>query len=139
MEVQILDVLSTVVVPIATAALGWLGSAYRNKQKKEGDIMANFKQMMSIQNDFISGLKANIDERDAALLESKHVNQRLEAKLDRKDKSIRKANFCKFSNEGNGCPVLLQEEKNYSEYHENLCDKCEHRSQLPTNEFVGLR
>lgn len=133
MEVQILDVLSTVVVPIATAALGWLGSAYRNKQKKEGDIMANFKQMMSIQNDFISGLKANIDERDSALLESKHVNQRLEAKLDRKDKSIRKANFCKFSNEGNGCPVLLQEEKNCGEHHENLCDNCEHRNDTDEN------
>ena len=133
MEVQILDVLSTVVVPIATAALGWLGSAYRNKQKKEGDIMANFKQMMSIQNDFSSGLKANIDERDAALLESKHVNQRLEAKLDRKDKSIRKANFCKFSNEGNGCPVLLQEEKNCGEHHENLCDNCEHRNDTDEN------
>lgn len=133
MEVQTFDVLTTVVVPIATAALGWLGSAYRNKQKKEGDIMANFKQMMSIQNDFISGLKANIDERDAALLESKHVNQRLEAKLDRKDKSIRKANFCKFSNEGNGCPVLLQEEKNCGEHHENLCDKCEHRNDTDEN------
>ena len=133
MEVQILDVLSTVVVPIATAALGWLGSAYRNKQKKEGDIMANFKQMMSIQNDFISGLKANIDERDAALLESKHVNQRLEAKLDRKDKSIRKANFCKFSHAGNGCPVLLQEEKNCGEHHENLCDNCEHRNDTDEN------
>ena len=56
MEVQTFDVLTTVVVPIATAALGWLGSAYRNKQKKEGDIMANFKQMMSIQNNFITGL-----------------------------------------------------------------------------------
>ena len=95
--------------------------------------MANFKQMMSIQNDFISGLKANIDERDAALLESKHVNQRLEAKLDRKDKSIRKANFCKFSNEGNGCPVLLQEEKNCGEHHENLCDNCEHRNDTDEN------
>ena len=133
MEVQTFDVLTTVVVPIATAALGWLGSAYRNKQKKEGDIMANFKQMMSIQNDFISGLKANIDERDSALLESKHVNQRLEAKLDRKDKSIRKANFCKFSNEGNGCPVLLQEEKNCGEHHENLCDNCEHRNDTDEN------
>ena len=133
MEVQILDVLSTVVVPIATAALGWLGRAYRNKQKKEGDIMANFKEMMSIQNNFITGLKTNIDERDAALLESKHVNQRLEAKLDRKDKSIRKANFCKFSNEGNGCPVLLQEEKNCGEHHENLCDNCEHRNDTDEN------
>lgn len=133
MEVQTFDVLTTVVVPIATAALGWLGSAYRNKQKKEGDIMANFKEMMSIQNNFITGLKTNIDERDAALLESKHVNQRLEAKLDRKDKSIRKANFCKFSNEGNGCPVLLQEEKNYLEYHESLCDKCEHRNDTDKN------
>ena len=25
------------VLPIATALLGWLGSAYRNKQKKEND------------------------------------------------------------------------------------------------------
>ena len=133
MEVQTFDVLTTVVVPIATAALGWLGSAYRNKQKKEGDIMANFKEMMSIQNNFITGLKTNIDERDAALLESKHVNQRLEAKLDRKEKSIRKANFCKFSNEGNGCPVLLQEEKNCGERHEKLCDNCEHRNDTDEN------
>ena len=31
------------VLPIATALLGWLGSAYRNKQKKENDTIANFQ------------------------------------------------------------------------------------------------
>lgn len=126
MDAQTLDVITAVLVPVSTAVIGWLGSSYRNKQKKEGDIMANFKEMMSIQTDFINDLKANIDERDNALAESRNVNQRLEAKLDRKDKSIRRANFCKFSNEGSGCPVLLQEEKNSGEHHNNLCDKCEH-------------
>lgn len=123
------DILTTAVVPIVTAALGWFSNAYRNKQKKEGDIMVNFKEMMSIQTDFISRLKANIDERDETLGETKNIVKRLEAKLDQKEKSIRKANFCKYSNEGDGCPVLVHEEAKDT----TICNNCEHYHDKSTN------
>lgn len=130
MDFSLLDVLTTTVVPIVTGVLGWLGSAYRNKQKKESDIMSNFKEMMSIQNDFISGLKANVDERDKTLRETKEINHRLEQKLDKKERSIRRANFCKFSNEGDGCPVLVQEDE---DCRDSMCDTCKHRNDTDKN------
>lgn len=93
------------VLPAITMIVGWLGSAYRNKQKREGDIIANFQLMRDADKEFMIDLKTE-------LLESKKMRQRLEAKLDRKNKSIRKANQCPHTAEGDGCPVLIQEEKN---------------------------
>lgn len=108
------------VLPIATALLGWLGSAYRNKQKKENDTIANFQLMRDADKEFMTDLKNE-------LVESKNLRKRLEAKLDRKNKSIRKANNCPHTNEGDGCPVLIQEEVNEKVYDEG-CRLCEHHS-----------
>lgn len=107
------------VLPIVTALLGWLFSAYRNKQKKENDTIANFQLMRDADKEFMTDLKNE-------LIESKNLRKRLEAKLDRKNKSIRKANSCPHTNEGNGCPVLVQEEANEKVYDEG-CRLCEHR------------
>lgn len=94
-----------VALPLAMAVIGWLSSSYRNKQKKENDIIANFQLMRDADKEFMTDLKLELSE-------SKKLRQRLETKLDRKNKSIRKANQCPHTIEGDGCPVLIQEEKN---------------------------
>lgn len=108
------------VLPCITCLVGWLGNAYRNKQKKENDTIANFQLMRDADKEFMTDLKNE-------LIESKNLRKRLEAKLDRKNKSIRKANNCPHTNEGNGCPVLIQEEVNEKVYDEG-CRLCEHNS-----------
>lgn len=109
------------VLPIVTLILGWLTSSYRNKQKKENETITNFQLMRDADKVFMTDLKNE-------LVESKNLRKRLEAKLDRKNKSIRKANSCPHTNEGNGCPVLIQEEANERVYDEG-CHLCEHHSQ----------
>ena len=106
------------VLPCVTCLVGWLASAYRNKQKKENDTIANFQLMRDADKEFMTDLKNE-------LVESKNLRKRLEAKLDRKNKSIRKANNCPHTNEGDGCPVLNQEEINERVYDEG-CRLCEH-------------
>lgn len=106
------------VLPVLTALIAWLANAYRNKQKKEHDVLDNVQRIIDLQN-------AHILKSERALEKSDKQNQRLDAKLDRKNKSIRKANNCKFTNEGEGCPVLNQEEINEKIYDEG-CRLCEH-------------
>lgn len=107
------------ILPIVMLLLGWFSNAYRNKQKKEHDILDNVQRIINLQN-------AHILKSEQALEKSDKQNQRLDAKLDRKNKSIRKANNCKYTNEGDGCPVLNQEEINERIYDEG-CRLCEHR------------
>lgn len=116
------NILINFLLPIITAILGWLFKAYRNKQKQENDTIANFQLMRDADKEFMTDLKNE-------LYESKKMRQRLEAKLDRKNKSIRKANNCPHTIEGDGCPVLNQEEKNEQIYD---CQNCEHHL-TPTN------
>jgi hypothetical protein len=93
------------VLPIIMGVAGWLGNGYRNKQKKESDIITNFKAMRDADREFIEECRKDLKE-------SRDMNKRLEAKYNRKCKSVRAANKCKFTNEGDGCPVLEQEDKN---------------------------
>ena len=98
-------ILINFVLPTITALLGWLGSAYRNKQKKESDIITNFEAMRKADREFIEQCRADLKE-------SRDMNKRLEAKYNRKSKSVRAANRCRYTSEGDGCPVIVQEEKN---------------------------
>jgi hypothetical protein len=107
-----------IALPVVTGLVGWFTNAYRNKQKKEGDILDNVQRIIDIQD-------AHIKKSEESLAKSESLNKRLEAKLDRKSKSVRAANKCKYTNEGNGCPVLVQEEKNEHCYDIN-CTNCEH-------------
>lgn len=107
-----------IVSPIVGGVIGWLSSAYRNKQKKERDIISNFKEMRDADREFILECRADLKE-------SRDLNKRLEAKYNRKCKSVRAANKCKFTSEGEGCPVLAQEEKNERIY-DAECSNCEH-------------
>jgi hypothetical protein len=109
-----------IALPVVTGLVGWLTSSYRNKQKKEGDILTNVERIVAMQD-------AHIQKAEVALLKSEKVIQRIEAKLDRKNKSVRAANKCKFTNEGGGCPVLAQEEKNEHIY-DAPCEQCEYKN-----------
>lgn len=108
-------------LPVITAILGWLGSAYRSKQKKESDTIANFQAMRDADREFILECRADLKE-------SRDMNKRLEAKYNRKCKSVRAANKCKYTIEGEGCPVLIQEEKNEYIY-DTDCNKCEYQKE----------
>lgn len=105
---EAVEILSTIGVPILTAIGGWFASVWRNKQKKESDILDNVKQILEMQ-------KAYIKSQD-------EHNRKLEAKLDDKRRSIRQANWCKFTNEGDGCPVLNHEQK----VDADKCDTCKY-------------
>lgn len=108
---SVLVLLKEIGLPILALIGGWFAHLFRSKQKKEQDILANVQQILTMQKDYI-------EEQASTIAASNSINKRLEAKLDKKNRSIRKANFCKFSQEGDGCPVLKQEEK--CEF-----DKCE--------------
>lgn len=91
------------ILPALTAVGGWFASVWRNKQKKEGDILTNVTQILEMQRVYIA-------DQDAENKKTRDMNRRLEKKLDDKRESIRKANRCKFTNEGDGCPVLAHED-----------------------------
>jgi hypothetical protein len=115
-----------IALPVVSGLVGWFTSAYRNKQKKEGDILDNVQRIIDIQD-------AHIKKSEQALEKSENLNKRLEAKLDRKSKSVRAANRCKHTNEDGGCPVLAQEEKN--EYCYDIeCVECEHHIKESKND-----
>ena len=107
-----------IALPIVTGVVGWATNAYRNAQKKESDIITNFQAMRDADREFIEECRADLKE-------SRDMNKRLEAKYNRKCKSVRAANKCKFTSEGDGCPVLAQEEANERIYDAD-CAGCEH-------------
>ena len=114
------DLITQVLVPILTGIIAWFGNAYRHKQKKESDIISNFQAMRDADREFIEECRADLKE-------SRDMNKRLEAKYNRKSKSVRAANKCKYTNEGDGCPVLVQEEKNEHCYGID-CEECEYHN-----------
>lgn len=107
-----------IALPVVTGIVGWAGNAWRNAQKKESDIIANFQAMRDADREFIEECRADLKE-------SRDMNKRLEAKYNRKCKSVRAANKCKFTDKGDGCPVLAQEDKNERVY-DTECINCEH-------------
>ena len=120
MEFDVMELLKSVVLPVVTGFLGWVYSKYRNKQEREKSILDNVQRIIDLQD-------AQIKKQEDTLNKANNVNQRLEAKLDRKNKSVRQANKCPFTTEGDGCPVLAQEEKNEHCYDLD-CAKCDHHN-----------
>ena len=109
MDGVVIEVLEQVGIPALTAIGGWFASVWRNKQRKENDILQNVTQILQFQKDYIA-------EQDKENRKTRDMNARLEKKLDDKRESIRKANKCQYTNEGDGCPVLRHEDE--------LDDKC---------------
>lgn len=108
------DILQNLGLPLVTGIMGWFGNVWRNRQKKDKDILENVTQILDLQ-------KKYIEEQQGTIEETRKMNKRLEAKLDKKAKCVRQASKCKYNNMGDGCPVLLLEEK-YDESPE--CDSC---------------
>lgn len=102
------EVLINFVLPICTALIAWFGNAYRNKQKKEHDILDNVQQILDMQNQYI--------ERQSKTLDI------ITAKNDRKRESIKRAYQCKIPSEE--CPVL-QHDAHVVE--DTRCDTCAYK------------
>lgn len=105
----IVVLLKDVGIPLLALVGGWFAHLVRSKQKKEADILENMRQILSLQRDYIAS-------QDSENKKTRDMNARLEKKLDDKRDSIRRANRCKFTAEGDGCPVLAHEDE--------LDDKC---------------
>ena len=101
---DVIDVVERIGLPILTLIGGWFAHLFRSKQKKEADILANVQQILSLQSDYIA-------KQDSENKKTRDMNARLEKKLDDNRESIRQANKCQFTAEGDGCPVLNHEDK----------------------------
>ncbi len=108
----LLEVLRDVGIPLVTLVGGWFAHMFRTKQKKEADVLDNVQQILKLQKDYIA-------EQDAENKKTRDMNARLERKLDEKRESIRQANKCKHTSDGEGCPVLVHED-----YLDEKCKNC---------------
>ena len=107
----LLDILRDVALPALTAVAGWFASIWRTKQKKEKDVLENVTQILDMQKKYIA-------DQDEENRKTREYNKHLEEKLNGKNRAIRAANWCKYTNEGEGCPVLVSDAKRDT-------DKCE--------------
>jgi len=113
MDATVLELLKDVGIPTLTLFGGWFGHMFRTKQKKEGDILDNMKQILTMQREYIAS-------QDSENKKTRDMLARLEKKLDDKRESIRQANKCKYTAEGEGCPVL-----NHEDALDDRCKNCE--------------
>lgn len=104
MDTIVIDMAERVLLPILTLVGGWFAHLFRSKQKKEADILQNVMQILDLQKKYIA-------DQDAENKKTRDMNARLERKLDGKRDSIRQANKCKYTAEGDGCPVLKHEDE----------------------------
>lgn len=115
------DLLIEFVLPIFTALIAWLGTAYRNKQKKEGDVLDNVERIVDMQNEQIKRQDGIIDRYENKL-------DALEIKSAHDRESIKQAYLCKVPSEQ--CPVLQYDTMWVeTECHKN-CAMCSHNDKL---------
>lgn len=113
-----IDILRDVMLPVVLALLGWFGNAYRNKQKKENDILDNVQRIIDLQNSHISRCEASLDERESAYKEMCKKN-------DRKRETIKKAYNCKIPSEE--CPVLIYDAQEHN-VDNTKCNTCKYKN-----------
>lgn len=113
-----IDILRDVMLPVVLALLGWFGNAYRNKQKKEHDILDNVQRIIDLQNSHISRCEASLDERERAYKEMCKKN-------DRKRETIKKAYNCKIPSEE--CPVLIYDAQEHN-VDNTKCNTCKYKN-----------
>lgn len=113
MDSVVIELLERVGIPTLTLIGGWFAHVFRSKQRKEQDILSNVQQILNLQKEYIA-------EQDSENKKTRDMNARLEKKLDDKRESIRQANKCKYTAEGDGCPVLVHED-----YLDEKCRNCD--------------
>ena len=111
------EILQNIGLPLVTGIMGWYGSMWRSLQRKD-------KDMLDIQKKFI-------EEQQGTIEETKKMNKRLEGKLNKEYKCVRQARKCKYSNVGDGCPVLLLEER-YD--NDTVCEDCKLKKEVQNAE-----
>lgn len=111
------EILQNIGLPLITGIMGWYGSMWRSLQRKD-------KDMLDIQKKFI-------EEQQGTIEETKKMNKRLEGKLNKEYKCVRQARKCKYSNVGDGCPVLLLEER-YD--NDTVCEDCKLKKEVQNAE-----
>lgn len=111
------DVLIDFCLPIITLAFGWLGSAYRNKQKKSADILDNVKTILDIQN-------GQIEKQSRVIQNYEKKMETYDRKLSHKTAAVRKAYKCPHPNAD--CPVLQHDAKWDDSLCNNDCANCEY-------------
>lgn len=111
------DILINFALPILTALIAWYGNAYRNKQKKESDVLDNVQQIITMQKDYINGQNETLDA-------TRKMLSGMQRKYDYKSASIRKAYNCTVPSEE--CPVLIHEGKIKTGHDCEHCENCEH-------------
>ena len=111
------EILQNIGLPLVTGIMGWYGSMWRSLQRKD-------KDMLDIQ-------KKYIEEQQGTIEETKKMNKRLEGKLNKEYKCVRQAFKCKYSNVGDGCPVLLLEER-YD--NDTVCEDCKLKKEVQNAE-----
>ena len=87
------DIFLQIATPLTAGVLGWLTSAYRNKQKRENDIIDNIQRILDIQD-------KKITEQDKRIGAIESENRQFRW-------IIRQAYGCKTAN--NDCPVLSEQ------------------------------
>lgn len=111
------EILQNIGLPLVTGIMGWFGNMWRSRQRKD-------KDMLDIQKKFI-------EEQQGTIEETKKMNKRLEDKLNKEYKCVRQARKCKYSNVGDGCPVLLLEER-YD--NDTVCEDCKLKKEVQNAE-----
>ena len=118
------EILQNIGLPLVTGIMGWFGNMWRSRQRKDKDILDNVIQILDIQKKYIEEQQGTIDE-------TKKMNKRLEGKLNKEYKCMRQAFKCKYSNVGDGCPVLLLEER-YD--NDTVCEDCKLKKEVQNAE-----
>lgn len=115
------DLLIQLILPIFTAVIAWLGTAYRNKQKKEGDVLDNVKRIVEMQDDQIKRQDAIIEryEKRIDAMENKNAHDR---------ESIKQAYTCKIPSEQ--CPVLQHDAMWVDTECNKNCAMCAHNNDI---------
>ena len=111
------EILQNIGLPLITGIMGWYGSMWRSLQRKD-------KDMLDIQKKFI-------EEQQGTIEETKKMNKRLEGKLNKEYKCVLQAFKCKYSNVGDGCPLLLLEER-YD--NDTVCEDCKLKKEVQNAE-----
>lgn len=93
------DLIVTYVMPAVTAATGWFANAWRNRQKKDADVLQNVEQIIQLQRTYIEDQKTRLDEFSDTM-------HRLERRLESRERSIMKARNCPVVRTDDDCAVL---------------------------------
>lgn len=115
------EILIQFVLPILTALIAWFGNAYRNKQKRESDILANVERMFDMNDKQVSRLNQIIERYETRI-------DAMEARSAHDREAIKQARVCKVPSDD--CPVLQYDAMWVDTECNKNCAMCAHNSEV---------